>query len=382
MKKYFVFTLLLIFFVLLFCNYNVVFATSFEEQVEQQLLKIDFEQIEQFVSKLNLTDQSFVGIIKKLLAGEFQLNYTDLFSYILSLFFSYFYNSLPLFLGVISIALFSSLINYLKSNKLSDSVNDTISFVSILCIITLLSSTLISSFKLVYDTISSICTLTQVVSPIILTLMVAGGANASFGAYKPTVVFYANTILGLILSIILPLILILGFFSLISHISKTFDFNGIVNFISSTIKWILGIITCIFTLFISVQGISVAIHDGIRLRATKYAISSMVPIIGGLVGEGYNIVSLASLLLKNSIGVGSVVILFLIILVPAFKIIVLSWLTKLTSAISDCFLDKKVGGLCLSLAKVFNFLLTVMLVVGIITFFMFLLMIVSANSFI
>jgi hypothetical protein len=53
----------------------------------------------------------------------------------------------------------------------------------------------------------------------------------------------------------------------------------------------------------TVQGITSASIDGISIRATKYAISNSIPIVGGFLRDGFDIVIAGSVLIKNAVGI-------------------------------------------------------------------------------
>ena len=61
-------------------------------------------------------------------------------------------------------------------------------------------------------------------------------------------------------------------------------------------------------------------RDGLNLKLTKFAIKNYVPILGGYVSEGFDFVYTCSVLVKNALGVCSIIIIVFKILSPVLSI--------------------------------------------------------------
>jgi stage III sporulation protein AE len=136
----------------------------------------------------------------------------------------------------------------------------------------------------------------------------------------------------------------------------------------------------IFGVFISVQGITSACHDGISFKIAKYTISNSVPIVGGFVKDGFELVILTSVLLKNAIGVISVFVLFSIVLSPIAYMIVFSLLLKFTAALTENVADIRISNFCTNISKCITYLCASVILVGFMLLITISLMILSANS--
>ena len=244
----------------------------------------------------------------------------------------------------------------------------------------MISSEIISfynSTKIIIENITKTC---EIISPIILTLMVASGGSVSATLYKPAVVFFSTGILNIILKIIMPLMIFYVVFSILNNLSKDYKFNRFAEFITSLIKWILGIMATIFGIFLTVKGISSASFDGISMKIAKYTISNSVPIVGGFIKDGFDIVVAGSSLIKNAVGVGGLISLFFIIITPLSSMITFSLLFKFVSGIIEPFETGQISSLCVSFSKFISYLIICILIVGLMFFIMILLMIFSANG--
>ena len=80
-----------------------------------------------------------------------------------------------------------------------------------------------------------------------------------------------------------------------------------------------------------------AVYDGIHIRATKFALNKYIPIIGGYLSEGYNLVFSGGVIIKNGVGLCAIVLLLSVLLPIFMKILLLSLSTDLLSALSQQF---------------------------------------------
>ena len=217
-------------------------------------------------------------------------------------------------------------------------------------------------------------------SPIIISLMIASGGTVSASIYTPAVAFLSGGVISFVLSVILPLINLTLIFDVLACSSKVVKIKKYSEFVSSVIKWCLGIIITVFSVFISVQGISGSVYDGISMKATKYLITNSVPIIGNFIGNGFDFIVAGSVLIKNAVGVGGVVLIIYTILSPIILLAAYSILLKLLAAFIDSVSDNRFSELCISVAKHSNYLLAMILLVGFMLLIMILLMTFSANA--
>ena len=379
MKKIIFFSALLI-YLLSSKNYTLLFADTLSETISEQLDKIDFSSLNDFFATISNNQIDFYSVISSMLNGEIDSNVSGFFSYIIKILFSNVLKCIPTFLSILAISILCSIITNLRSSFFNDEIAELINFIGLLCVILLISSEIISfynSTKIVIENITKTC---EIISPIILTLMVASGGSVSATLYKPAVVFFSTGILNIILKVIMPLMIFYVVFSILNNLSKDYKFNRFAEFITSLIKWILGIMATIFGIFLTVKGISSASFDGISMKIAKYTISNSVPIVGGFIKDGFDIVVAGSSLIKNALGVGGLISLFFIIITPLSSMIIFSLLFKLVSGIIEPFETGQISSLCVSFSKFISYLIICILIVGLMFFIIILLMIFSANG--
>ena len=382
--SFIIFSVFLIWFLIISLNTKCVFADQLNDSINEQLNNLDLSKLESFFNSISQRPDSvdFFWLIKKMLNGETTLDASSFLNYILNIFLSDVFKLLPIFICVIAIGVLSSVSQNLRLSNLNESVSETIFFSCNLCVILLLSTQLIGLYKNIEIVIKNIAILCEIMLPIITTLMLSVGGNVSVAVYKPIVAILSGGIINLTLSVIMPLIIIMTVFNITSSFSPSIKLNKFSDFTSSTIKWIIGIIITVFSIFLSIQGLTSAHYDGISFKVTKYAISNSIPIIGGFIKDGFDIVVAGSVIIKNTIGVALVFALIFLIVSPFLSLLTFSLLLKLTGALLEPICDSRISNFCLSISKTVTYLIVALLSVGLMFFITVILLIISANAFV
>ena len=178
----------------------------------------------------------------------------------------------------------------------------------------------------------------------------------------------------------MPLVGILTVFNVISYFSKDIKLKKFSDFFGGILKWIFGIMILFYGLFITVQGLSVSKMEGISVKVAKYAISNSVPIVGGLIKDGLDVVAAGSVIVKNALGIAGLTGIFYFILSPVLHMITFSVMLKLAAAITDIFAENTVSDFLMTISKSINYLIASVLTVGLMAFLTVLLMAFSANA--
>lgn len=358
-------------------------ADELSDSISEQLENIDLSELEDYYNSLQTSDNGgVISFVEKLLKGEYDYDYNSLYDYIFSTALNEFKAYIPLIIALISLIILSGIIYNLRPDSKTNSSADIVFLICILGVILLISGHMISSYNNIKNTIDNIAKLTEIMSPIILTLMLAVGGNVSASVYSPSVVFLSNGVINVVNNVVLPLIIFVLFFSVLSNFTPSVRLNKFVELGTSLIKWIIGIIITIYTLFLSVQGITSATFDGISVKATKYAISNSIPLVGGFIRDGFDLVVAGSVLIKNSIGIVTVFALFYTVLSPVLSTLIFSLCLRFVSAISETISDQRISNVCTAMSKCLSYLISCLLLIGFMLFITVLLMIFSANAFV
>ncbi len=383
MKLKLVFLIILTFVFIFIPQTSVASADELSDSIKEQLNNLDLTALENYYLSLdNSSNSSIYALITDIINGKFNEGSGSFFEYIVENIFINFSHHIPTIVAILAIIIITSIINNLRSSFGGEGMTNIINLICALSIILLLSSCMIDSYNNTKNTINYIGNLVEIMSPIMLSLMVAVGGKVSASIYSPTVTFLTTIIINVMLAVVIPLVIISAIFSIISNFSQTIKLNKFSECANGIIKWVIGIVITVFTIFLSIQGIASATIDGVSIKAAKYAISNSIPIVGGFLRDGFDVFVAGSVLIKNSIGIASVIALLYTIISPVLNMVALSILLKLVAAVGELFSEEKISNVCIILSKSLTYFIAVTLIVALMLFVLVLLIILSANAFI
>lgn len=243
-------------------------------------------------------------------------------------------------------------------------------FVELILIITLIVSTFSNCISLVKNTIQNLVGFSNSLIPILMTLMLTTGAITSAGMIQPILLLLINFIGNAISNFILPIVLISTSLNIISQISDEIKISKIPKFLNSATIWVLGIIMTLFVTVLSLEGSLTQTVDGVTAKTTKAAVSTVIPVVGKILGDATDAVIGCAGILKNAVGFVGVIVILGICLSPIIKLTILTITYYLASALCQPIADAKIVNLLESVADTFKTLLaiifcvTVLLIVG------------------
>ena len=230
------------------------------------------------------------------------------------------------------------------------------------------------------ETINGIASLINYTFPIFVTLLTALGGTSGVSVLAPVTLMINGAVSGIILSVVMPLFYATVVFTVVGNMSDNVRLGKLTKALKSVGGWILGITFGVITTVVAVQGIVGAGMDTIVLKSAKFALSSYIPILGGYLSEGFDLVLASCILIKNAFGLSVFVILLSIVIAPLVKILLLSLALKLVAGLIEPVSDSKISELLYSTASNLNLLLSACAGMAFIVFIILLLVIGAFNA--
>ena len=272
---------------------------------------------------------------------------------------------------ILVIVLIHTILKSISDGLNNNSVSKVIYYVQFILIVTLISSNITNILNIVHDTISNLVGFTNTLIPILIALMIYTGSITTSGLLEPIIIFIIEFTANLIQMLIIPGVSLIMVLIIASKISDQIQINKIAKFFKSSITWILGIILTVFVGILSLEGTLTSSVDGITAKATKAAVSNIIPVVGKIIGDSVDSVLGCGVVLKNAVGVVGTIIIVGICIIPIVKLTTLTIIYNLTSAIIEPIADKKIVSLIEEISEIFKILLailcsmSVLLIVGI-----------------
>ena len=188
----------------------------------------------------------------------------------------------------------------------------------------------LSIFSLLFDTaervlsfFSDLSAFSGGLSPMLVTLLAAGGgtasavtANGGFAAFLSVLSLFSTTVFPPLLRILFALALLssLGNHTLIRELSRR---------ISGFAMLLFSVLSMLLLSSLAFQNALASSADSVALRAVKYTASSAIPIVGGTLSGALGALSSSLSLLKSSLGASAVVALLSLLLPPLIEVFLL-----------------------------------------------------------
>lgn len=359
-------------------------ASDLEETVNDQLNLIDLSDLEKIlqntINTASYGAKSFLEKVKQLLNGEYTANFSSIMSFIFSTFLNGIKQFLPSLCIIVAIAILCNLIGNFKG-KNSKSLSEIVHFVCYSTIIVMVCSQITNFISVASNTISSMKLQMEATFPIILTLMATVGSTTSVGIYQPTLAILSGGIINIFNYFILPLFIISFLLNIVGNISKNIKLSKFSSLLNDIFKWAIGGIFTIFTGVLAVKGISAGSFDGVSIRTAKFAMKTYIPIVGGYLSDGFNLLMASSVLIKNSVGVAGLLMVFLSIVYPVITILIYKWCLHLISSILEPLMDDKISTFLFGVSKTLNMLIASILCVALMYIISTALLLTSGNIY-
>lgn len=307
-----------------------------QEEVQKLLDALDTEELEAYLATLPQYEGSDLKeMLASIVTGDFSLDYSSLWQSVLALVWEEGKVMLPAFAVILAVTLLCGILNSAKNGFLKSTMTDIIHFAAYLSVGAVLLSVLISVLQAGFSAIGSMQRQMQIIYPILLTLMAASGGAVSAGIYRPAVAFLSSAVCEMFTAVVLPTSVVVIVLTFVGSLSDEVKTSKLGDFFKSVNKWLIGLALGILGIFLTVQGIAAAQYDGISLRAAKYLVSGSVPIVGGFLSGGLDLVLAGSALIKNAVGSFAVFLLFGAILRPVLLFAAFQLFLRLSAAVAE-----------------------------------------------
>ena len=363
---------IILIFILVLMIPNYAFAESQEEIMSSTQEKFNISGFLKEAQKY--TNESFEEIDLPTMLGQAiqgKVDNNKLYKIIIKLLGKEVSSSLKILISILVIIVIHGILKSITDSLDNNNISQIIYFVQYILIVTLIMSNFTEIIKLVKDTSNNLVGFINVLIPLLLTLMVYTGSIATSTIIEPIVLFISNFVGNIISDILIPIVLVIVVFSIVSKISERVQIEKISKFLKSGVMWALGVILTVFVGVVSLEGTLSSSVDGITAKTAKAAVSTVIPVVGKVLGDVVDSVLGCGVILKNAVGFVGVIVILSICIMPIIKIGTLSMIYSLASAVVQPIADEKIVKLLDEMSGVFKLLLgilcalSVILIIGI-----------------
>ncbi len=355
-----------------------------EDEVDKNLSGLINSELENYFSELDSDNlsigNSFRELIESVIAGENPLTPDAVLKMITDAILGSLSGILLTMITIVVLSLLGGLGESLSSGFAKSGTSQLIYWSVYGGIVVTLGIAINGVITSARETIDGIAQLINYTFPVFVTLLTALGGSGGVSALAPVTLMINGTVSGVIIAVVLPLFYATVVFTIVGNMSDNVRLGKLTKALKSIGGWILGITFGVITTVVAVQGIVGAGMDTIALKSAKFALSSYIPILGGYLSEGFDLVLASCILIKNAFGLAVFAILLTIIVAPLVRILLLSLSLKLVAGLIEPVSDSKISELLYSTASNLNLLMSACAGMAFIVFIILLLVIGAFNA--
>ncbi len=206
------------------------------------------------------------------------------------------------------------------------------------------------------ETIDQLLVLSQGILPTLAAAVSASGGMVSASVRQVATVCFCNLLIAAIKNIFMPLLRVLIVLSAADAGLPGHSFGKLTEWIRKGITWALTASIFAFTGYLSISGAAAGAADSLTAQLTKSAISTAVPVVGGIISEATGSVLAGAAVLKNTIGIFGLLAVLTVCLIPFLTLALQYLLYKASAFLSGIFSDTLTGYIQ-SLSSTFGLLL-------------------------
>ncbi len=336
-------------------------------------MKLDVE----IMNDLN-PEEYIKGYIKN---GEGNLSVKTFSNAVISFLFKEVKTVLSFSISIIVIAIMCSLIKNLQSAFSSEGISNIAFFACYSILIIILSKSFLVSITIATNIIIELSNFMAAILPVLVMMIGSIGGFAQAATMDPIIIGATLIIPRIYTTIIIPLILISFVLDFANNISNEFKIGNLCKLVRQATIWIQGIILTLFIGLLTVRGITSSTIDAVTLKTAKFAIDNFIPIVGKAFSDAIASVAGYSLIIKNAVSSVGLIIIIIMMLYPIIKLILISFVYKLTAAIIEPISDKRITSSLTSAGNSLILLMSCVLSVSLM-FFVLLAIMASAGKFV
>ena len=279
-------------------------------------------------------------LISRAASGEFPLDVQGVYRELLNALFGKLRESMKKMTAAAAVVLLSSLLTPLTEGFAGGGASRAARYICFITVAGLTSSVFYDCIEDASGAIENLSVFMRCIIPVMLMSLLASGAIVSASALEPALIGIIELSVSLIKNLFMPLAMISAGLGIVNALSESLKTARLIKFINNFVKYGLSVLLTVFVAFAGLRSITASGADALTLKLTKFASSNLIPIVGGILSDSVDTVMRCSALIKNSVGIVGVILVFFIAVMPVLDIIATLTVLRLTAAFCEPIADK------------------------------------------
>ena len=359
---------MLLFFALLLSPIGVQAGTSIpgvdpetQAQVSEQLEALGRSELmgwvpgeaREYLEEIALYDLSFANLMQ-LTPGRF-------FPALWRIFLDGLTGPLRALGAMMGIVLLCALLETLRSATWENTLSGVFQTVSVLCILTFIARPILDLIVSTTATIREAAMFMMGFIPLFSAAMISAGQPVSGATYSLFLMGACQLVAQVVAQTLLPMMSIYLAICICGAFVPDLKIVEAAQGIRTAVGWVMGLLLTVFVALLSIQSILSQSADGVSVRATKFLIGSLAPVVGSVLSDAYMAAQGSLRLLKTTVGVYGIVVALFIFLPILMRISAWYLITRLVAMAGDIAGAGRVSIILRSCANVLGLLISAIL---------------------
>ncbi len=195
----------------------------------------------------------------------------------------------------------------------------------------------------------------SILPTLMMSLAVSGGA-VSASVRHVAAVFFSDVLMTVIETVLLPLVYVYVAASAADAMLPGRRLKAIASAISKGTTWLLSGALVAYTAYLTLSGVAAGSADALALQLTQSAMGA-VPVVGSIISGAATTVLSGATVLRHSVGIGGILAVLAVCLVPFLRLAVQYLLYKLTAFLASTMAPSGIAELIDALSRAFGLVL-------------------------
>ncbi len=265
---------------------------------------------------------------------------------------------------VLAVVILCALLENMQGAFAQSTIRGVFSVVSTLCIAGIVVAPVTKCIMECVSTIESICNFMLCFIPVMTTVMTASGQPVTAGAYNLFLFGACEVIAKIAASTLVPLLGMYLALCLVGSVSANLKISPISSSLKSIMSWALGFLITLFVGMLSLQSLVSISTDTVTMKATKFVVSNLVPVVGGALSDALGSVQACMKVIKSTVGAFGIITALLTFLPSLIQDVLWIGAVKLGALFSGMLGVERAGKLLDSVSSALGLLFAMILCFG------------------
>ena len=207
------------------------------------------------------------------------------------------------------------------------------------------------------ELIGKIEVFTTALLPTMAAVTAASGSPTAATAKQLATMLFSDLLISMINHFLLPLV-----YAYIAVCAAHAALGNVgLKRIAGTLKWIittaLTMLLIAYVGYLSVSGVIAGTTDAITLKAAKFTVSSLVPVVGGILSDASETILAGAGMLKNTVGIFGMLVVLGMSVVPFLQLGIHYIVYKMTATLSATVANTRISALIDGIGNAFGLVL-------------------------